>query len=781
MYRTEGNITFEDYDSDIVKDFANSDDKLILNANLKSESFSFFQWLTPLSEENPCFIVQINDLSRNGNVTIGIASFDINTSISPGAWNDTIGYESLTGKCTSSHRLNANTLGRPVFEGDTFGVLVTHFGTNQSTVVFLLNNEPVATRYHFEKNHLKYLPTITFESGPIEIDLFLPNVVDQDLIPLFNLKRDIGFIKPTLENCIYGDENNEYINLQKTEDMPLQSPVSLSKMHPYYTCTQLDISERSMGASVGIASCSPLKPTPTCDLLRDYYTWLPKMKLQAGSAIGWGIIYNPDTPSVNDKAEQLVLVYVTLDESIVDVLFVLQPEGGFYPLVLMQPWATKIQISFKNSTNSIYVNKLKRLFYHKLQPALEVYSKDIEATTIRTNDIITNNSIIDIRTENLKTCFKIPEGNPGVYYIQYNKPLVPERRFYFIEIVDSDPVKSNVVIGVAPASFLNINNNQKLPGEVIDTIGYHSLSGQMFTNCKSNGNMMGHKCSKGDSMGLEIEVFEQKMSVAIFSKNFKPVGTRFLTLEDHNSFLATIGLVSGGEEIKINVYWHTVVSMPPNFNIRNSEDWCFPENTKVDPIEKIFTLPDHLDHSLCIQAPYSLQHKYNHFEIILIDDIDKNNPPPAIALCTASPFDPPPVSKFKQDFLRFWPYGEAMSAVKKNDRIGWGIFYVDDELRHDDEQLIICFLTINRNVVYLRVLHQPPGGFYPVVIAPPNVYRIKMEPMGSRVNTEDLKSDQIRLAILDASKQLDNEKNMIAQGKNPRELGDKRSKLCTIL
>ena len=38
----------------------------------------------------------------------------------------------------------------------------------------------------------------------------------------------------------------------------------------------------------------------------------------------------------------------------------------------------------------------------------------------------------------------------------------------------------------------------------------------------------------------------------------------------------------------------------------------------------------------------------------------------------------------------------------------------------DEEQLMICFLTINRQVVYLRVLFQPPGGFYPVVIAPPN-------------------------------------------------------------
>jgi hypothetical protein len=63
-----------------------------------------------------------------------------------------------------------------------------------------------------------------------------------------------------------------------------------------------------------------------------------------------------------------------------------------------------------------------------------------------------------------------------------------------------------------------------------------------------------------------------------------------------------------------------------------------------------------------------------------------------------------------------------MSAVKKNDHVGWGIFYVDEyeSSNNNEEQLVVCFLTINRKIVYLRVLHQPPGGFYPVIICPPN-------------------------------------------------------------
>jgi hypothetical protein len=60
--------------------------------------------------------------------------------------------------------------------------------------------------------------------------------------------------------------------------------------------------------------------------------------VKPGSSIGWGVFYNPNQEVLDDKAEQLALVFVTYNSSIVDVLFVLQPEGGFFPLVLMQPW-----------------------------------------------------------------------------------------------------------------------------------------------------------------------------------------------------------------------------------------------------------------------------------------------------------------------------------------------------------------------------------------------------------------------------------------------------------
>ena len=89
--------------------------------------------------------------------------------------------------------------------------------------------------------------------------------------------------------------------------------------------------------------------------MKDYYTWFAKMRsksirrgshtshfchvpilVKVGNTIGWGVFYSDDCQ--DDKAEQLCLVYVMFNKLIVDVLFVLQPEGGFVPIVLLQPY-----------------------------------------------------------------------------------------------------------------------------------------------------------------------------------------------------------------------------------------------------------------------------------------------------------------------------------------------------------------------------------------------------------------------------------------------------------
>ncbi len=56
----------------------------------------------------------------------------------------------------------------------------------------------------------------------------------------------------------------------------------------------------------------------------------------------------------------------------------LQPEGGFYPLVLMQPWAKKVKLVMSKQISSDDINKLSKLFSTKLEPALATYNADLK-------------------------------------------------------------------------------------------------------------------------------------------------------------------------------------------------------------------------------------------------------------------------------------------------------------------------------------------------------------------------------------------------------------------
>lgn len=60
----------------------------------------------------------------------------------------------------------------------------------------------------------------------------------------------------------------------------------------------------------------------------------------------------------------------------------------------------------------------------------------------------------------------------------------------------------------------------------------------------------------------------------------------------------------------------------------------------------------------------------------------------------------------------------AESSVSVGDRIGWGVIWPVSEQKKKVDQLIICYLCINLKVVLTRVIFQPPGGVYPVIILP---------------------------------------------------------------
>ncbi len=69
------------------------------------------------------------------------------------------------------------------------------------------------------------------------------------------------------------------------------------------------------------------------------------VKVACGQRMGWGVHYDPsyrDLSDFDDKDEQLVLCYVTLDVTIIFAKLMLQPPGGWFPVVALHPYGKEI-------------------------------------------------------------------------------------------------------------------------------------------------------------------------------------------------------------------------------------------------------------------------------------------------------------------------------------------------------------------------------------------------------------------------------------------------------
>lgn len=65
--------------------------------------------------------------------------------------------------------------------------------------------------------------------------------------------------------------------------------------------------------------------------------------MKAGQRMGFGIQYNPvqrECANFEEKEQQLVLCYVTVDSEIVFSHMMLQPPGGWYPTVALHSYGT---------------------------------------------------------------------------------------------------------------------------------------------------------------------------------------------------------------------------------------------------------------------------------------------------------------------------------------------------------------------------------------------------------------------------------------------------------
>lgn len=71
----------------------------------------------------------------------------------------------------------------------------------------------------------------------------------------------------------------------------------------------------------------------------------------------------------------------------------------------------------------------------------------------------------------------------------------------------------------------------------------------------------------GDTVGLDCSVFESSLPVVLFSKNYHPIGLRYLMANDPSQYFPTIALCGNGYEVVVDVFWHTRLCVGPTFEI----------------------------------------------------------------------------------------------------------------------------------------------------------------------------------------------------------------------
>lgn len=761
LFRCAGDILFDDHQPLPGQ---------ISNVQLKkySETSNFLQLKQPLTPEHPYFFAQIRSLAQHSRITLGIAGPDIDNDAHPGHWNNTVGYHSDSGKCFSSHSSSANTKGEKFSIGDMFGVLVTYFGEDMSTVMFLKNGLPVATRYLFESNHSKFLPTLCLENGPIDLGIMWPQAAIG--IPKFDERNMLNWIKDS--GMQYDPAKNMFMYDKKLPEVTLQSPVPLTKELVHY---EVIVQEAMEGESpaVGIATCSPLTPTPTCLLLRDFFRWKAEgkdLKSHRGQRIGFGIHYNPDElskPDFDDKKQQLVLCFVTMDMQIVFFRMMMQPPGGFYPLIVMTRAASKVSLDLETnrdlgqeSTREL----LDNLYREKLPDALQVVKEDRIAREL-SQKMFRKSSDIELDINDHVCIVSLPKDKRRIHTIQFTRSLTPECSYFCAKILNLNE-DSVVSIGIGSSTFpLN-----KHPGKCPQSTGYVSREGKMYCNEKLNGHTEGERFNEGDTVGVDIRNFNDLgYSVVLFIKNDRPIGTRYVTIEDSNDLLPTISLCGNGYDVTLNVFWQNRLAQGPDLRfVGNLEHWCLPQDCEVNHDTHVIDVKDHLK-PVSIQCPNSLNEFFNHFEIEIIDDFGGSNPPPpVIALTSAAPKGDMPsekMSNYKIDYLRFWAIGEAEKSVKVGDLVGWGMLIPNSELDHD-KRMVICYLTINRNIALTRVLFEPVGGLYPMVVLPADVNRVKLEFSAVHITEHPITEELVNKLLSEAKEIFEREQEFLRTNKD---------------
>ncbi|XP_022090971.1 uncharacterized protein LOC110979466 [Acanthaster planci] len=344
----------------------------VIRLKEKTSRMQLIQLLKTMTPDQPYFTVTITEEDADGRVVMGISRSGQSVGVLPGDVLDTVGYSCEGAIYNGVDRFKTEKYTK----GDEVGCFAEYFGESVKIVQFVKNGQLVGLTPLTGGSQDIY-PSLGFVGEPCAVRVSWP---DTRPTPPGTFSKDMlsNWMKST-GLCVRDFQLSVQKKMRKLKAMCLRSPQPLTRAWSYFEVTihskvlSTPAQKVSKAPVVGLTNDMGLKPFKKLtndERTRDirYYchsnsigfkdALLHKMVsvneyLGNGDRLGFGIVYPAIKNQPSDRAQQVVVVYCTVNGSVIHHQAMQQPEGGFYPIISLYKYGSEVDIIHNSSPPSM--------------------------------------------------------------------------------------------------------------------------------------------------------------------------------------------------------------------------------------------------------------------------------------------------------------------------------------------------------------------------------------------------------------------------------------------
>nr|XP_006822828.1 PREDICTED: uncharacterized protein LOC102805911 [Saccoglossus kowalevskii] len=320
---------------------------------------AMIQCMEAMTSERPYFTVTVTEMGYDSGLAIGITRSGQTVGTLPGYLTETAGYHCHGGVYRGSRHKNAYFKSEEYDKGDIVGCILDYSG-EVYIVSFTKNGQLMGRAQVMNNRKYDLLASIGFKNMPSVVRPDWPHKITQPK-PIFN-QKDLNDWMKSAEVSVQGLQKFKLKNKsRKSEPQMISAPHPLSRECSFFSVKILSRRSKKKGPTIGISNHSHVPRTNSNYLDVSFFTHRNDIIMKSRSripsvnhldipagftndTIGCGIVY-PDPEQTDERVQQFVTVYFTVNGSVVFHEIVEQPHGGLYPTLTTQVYGDELEIN----------------------------------------------------------------------------------------------------------------------------------------------------------------------------------------------------------------------------------------------------------------------------------------------------------------------------------------------------------------------------------------------------------------------------------------------------